>query len=628
MKKIFAISLAWLMLSSMVVICAADQSEAVQVEKKVWDTESESWVDGLHVDFGETVRFNITVTYHDWDGSGKGYELLNITITDILPDGLDYVGGATRSETEISGDGRYVIWNLSTDVILEDGDSYYLEFNVLVSSSGSFVNTAEIYATETCYGEPRFGEATATVYTEYDYRSRDVDADGNDEKAIDYNFISGDGYETYEDPDGSSDAVKSIDGDDDNKIDHFVDIDEDTLPEKYWDPDEDEDVLSDVEIIDVDYDSTDEWVYDSDGDNELDKYYDPDDDTIYPYVVYLLSIEIIGNGDIIVAPDGELFLQGFEVQLDTVADSGWNFDHWSGDFNGDGSSISIVMDSDKTITAHFTQGNGNPPTVSIIKPEKNSLYVCNIRLIPLPLATRIIGPITVNVEAESEKGIDRVEFYLDDESKGFKEETGLTGYYSWTWFFKPVDLKNEYTIKVIAYDTEGSSSSEEIVVYRYRIPIIALGLLSKILSGSDEGSTDDGDQKSPEPDTNDAPSADANGPYNGTEGTPIEFDGSKSNDPDGYISDYTWDFGDGTIAHGRNPTHTYLGEGEYTVMLTVTDSDGASDTDMTKATVSKLDAKSDVVDDDNDLFWYIVIALSAALLTLLGILYLRRKYYV
>jgi PKD repeat protein len=51
----------------------------------------------------------------------------------------------------------------------------------------------------------------------------------------------------------------------------------------------------------------------------------------------------------------------------------------------------------------------------------------------------------------------------------------------------------------------------------------------------------------------------------------------KSNDKDGSIKNYNWDFGDGTSSSSRNPTHTYQNSGTYTVKLTVTDDDGKTD---------------------------------------------------
>ena len=57
-------------------------------------------------------------------------------------------------------------------------------------------------------------------------------------------------------------------------------------------------------------------------------------------------------------------------------------------------------------------------------------------------------------------------------------------------------------------------------------------------------------------------------------GKPVAFDGSTSSDPDGTISTYHWQFGDGTGASAIKPTHTFSAPGSYTVTLTVTDNDG------------------------------------------------------
>jgi len=46
-------------------------------------------------------------------------------------------------------------------------------------------------------------------------------------------------------------------------------------------------------------------------------------------------------------------------------------------------------------------------------------------------------------------------------------------------------------------------------------------------------------------------------------------------DPDGYITSFQWDFGDGSLSTEKNPIHSYLTIGAYEVRLTVTDNEGA-----------------------------------------------------
>ncbi|HSS75297.1 MAG TPA: PKD domain-containing protein [Thermoanaerobaculia bacterium] len=47
-------------------------------------------------------------------------------------------------------------------------------------------------------------------------------------------------------------------------------------------------------------------------------------------------------------------------------------------------------------------------------------------------------------------------------------------------------------------------------------------------------------------------------------------------DPDGWVTDYYWDFGDGGWAYDSAPIHTYTSPGVYTAWLTVTDNTGLS----------------------------------------------------
>jgi len=88
------------------------------------------------------------------------------------------------------------------------------------------------------------------------------------------------------------------------------------------------------------------------------------------------------------------------------------------------------------------------------------------------------------------------------------------------------------------------------------------------------------------PVANNPPTANANGPYTGAVGLPVTFDGSHSADSDGSIVAYVWDFGDGSTGTGVNPAHTYSSAGTFNVSLTVTDDDGAADTDSTTVDVA------------------------------------------
>ncbi len=76
------------------------------------------------------------------------------------------------------------------------------------------------------------------------------------------------------------------------------------------------------------------------------------------------------------------------------------------------------------------------------------------------------------------------------------------------------------------------------------------------------------------PRPNAAPSADAGPDWHVMVGEPILFDASGSQDGDGNLIGFDWEFGDGRQGRGLRARHAYLAEGVYTVRLTVTDDSG------------------------------------------------------
>ncbi|MBL4586290.1 MAG: PKD domain-containing protein, partial [Flavobacteriales bacterium] len=69
-------------------------------------------------------------------------------------------------------------------------------------------------------------------------------------------------------------------------------------------------------------------------------------------------------------------------------------------------------------------------------------------------------------------------------------------------------------------------------------------------------------------------------------GSPVDFE-SASAVATGQITDFQWDFGDGTTGSGGQVTHTYTMSGDYTVDLTIS-SEGCTETSSTTITINLL----------------------------------------
>lgn len=67
-------------------------------------------------------------------------------------------------------------------------------------------------------------------------------------------------------------------------------------------------------------------------------------------------------------------------------------------------------------------------------------------------------------------------------------------------------------------------------------------------------------------------------PTFGVQPLTVSLNASCSSDPDGTITNYHWNMGDGGTRTGQTATYTYFTDGDYTITLTVTDNDNETDT--------------------------------------------------
>jgi len=75
-----------------------------------------------------------------------------------------------------------------------------------------------------------------------------------------------------------------------------------------------------------------------------------------PPTEYSLTISSTSGGSVTTPGEGIFtYTYGTPVQLTATADPGWTFSAWSGDLTGSTNPDTVTMDSDKTVTATFTQ---------------------------------------------------------------------------------------------------------------------------------------------------------------------------------------------------------------------------------------------------------------------------------
>lgn len=109
-----------------------------------------------------------------------------------------------------------------------------------------------------------------------------------------------------------------------------------------------------------------------------------------------------------------------------------------------------------TILTHDT----TPPIVTITKPLEKSLYLRDKKVLSFPI-TLLIGTHEVMVNAsDNDSDIASVRFSLN----GIVKNTTTTSPYRWAWDERAF---GRYTIKVEAFDTEGNSATDEIVVWKF-----------------------------------------------------------------------------------------------------------------------------------------------------------------
>jgi hypothetical protein len=179
---------------------------------------------------------------------------------------------------------------------------------------------------------------------------------------------------------------------------------------------------------------------------------DPDDDSMDVLFFDAFDDSLIGT-DLNVASGGTASIEWNDLSYNTTYSWYAIADDTMYETKSDTWSFTTILDIDDT-----------PPIVSITKPQKG-LYIFNNKILPRFIRPAlIIGSITIEANAkDAESGIEKVEFYICGELKG----NDTTAPYTFDWKWDRIRLFHIFIIKVVAYNYEGMSSFDSMIVRKF-----------------------------------------------------------------------------------------------------------------------------------------------------------------
>jgi len=185
--------------------------------------------------------------------------------------------------------------------------------------------------------------------------------------------------------------------------------------------------------------------------------------TFSVFIEYTLTTHVSPSnaGYITLNPSGGKYDAGTVVTVTAHANSGYAFDHWSGDASGSNPTIGITMDGNKSITAYFVAvpppPQNQPPSIEITLPQNNAT---------------VNGTITIKGIASDDEQVVKVEIRIDDGT--WIQATGTT---TWSYSIDTTTLSNGlHKIETRAYDGSlySNISYISINVFNNHKPIVAI----------------------------------------------------------------------------------------------------------------------------------------------------------
>lgn len=257
-----------------------------------------------------------------------------------------------------------------------------------------------------------------------------------------------------------------------------------------------------------------------------------------------LDFGIVNNGDI--SPGQILTISNTgdqDLHVSSVSSSDPAFNVVSGPFT-------ITPGNNQMVSVHFdpTDGNAHSSVISIMSDASNGTVTVNA------VGQGNSAPTLDPVGNKSVAALDNLSFTLTGSDNGDTVDDQLS--FTMSAGLPPGPTFNGTNGSFSWTPTEGD-----------------VGNYSVTFCITDGRLTDcEGIQISVTAATNHPPTANAGGSYSGATGSPIQFNGSGSSDPDaGQTLTYHWAFGDGGTSNVVNPLHTYGAPGNFIATLQVCD---------------------------------------------------------
>ena len=349
---------------------------------------------------------------------------------------------------------------------------------------------------------------------------------------------------------------------------------------------------------------------------------------------YSLTVNVVGSGSVVLDHAGP-YLDGDIVELTAFPDVGWTFSGWSGDLSGSVNPETVVMNSDKTITATFIQSQYSL-TVNVV----GSGFVSLNNSGPYVFGDVVELTAVPDTDWEFSGWSDDLSGSANPETivmDGGKVITATFHFVNNPPYQPQISITPSLTVEdnddlivTVTGPTSADSDGDSVTyTYRWLVDVGTGGFVEDEVVGRGDhtgnmvpaADTVVGDvwrvEVTPQDEHGAAgpsatatwqmvvdatnPTADAGSDQTVDEGTLVTFDGSASTDNVG-IANYVWTFTDGTprTLTGKNPTYIFANPGTYTVTLNVTDAAGNWATDTVVITVSKVIQPGGTGNDDKD----------------------------